>query len=420
MGFTIEQEHEFHVGDGVMLKQRRAVFDEFTLECGRVLRNVEVGFRTWGTLNPTRDNAIVVCHALTGHSDVSSWWAPILGEGKPLDTSVYFVICANVLGSPYGTASPLTINPDTQQPYGAAFPHVTIRDTVRLHRRLVQEALGVQRIFAVVGASLGGMQALEWGYFGTTVVAHLVLIACCGRQSAWCIGWSETQRQAIINDPKWRNGNYPLDDPPAQGLATARMIAMLTYRSSSSMEERFGRQVQDPAALPEKYRTDNAENDQYFFNIQSYLRYQGRKLVQRYDANCYMRLMQMMDTHDVARGRTLPAELAPTLAIQAHNPSRETPAASAAPSLTPREFAAIANKAYKEALAQLQQPALVVGVESDLLYTIAEQAEMSSHIAHAEFVAIPAYDGHDGFLVEFARLNEVLNGFLKRHEPRGC
>eukprot|EP01137_Pigoraptor_chileana_P009824 Opistho-2@3879 len=157
--------HRFSIGEGLIIEQSMVVFPEHELDSGAILKNVDVGFKTWGSLNANGDNVIVVCHALTGHADVSNWWEAIIGPGRTLDSEKYFIFCANVLGSPYGTASPVTYNPDTGLPYGADFPQVTVRDTVRLHKRVLDHVLGVRRVHAVIGASLGGMQALEWGFF---------------------------------------------------------------------------------------------------------------------------------------------------------------------------------------------------------------------------------------------------------------
>ncbi|WP_243663910.1 homoserine O-acetyltransferase MetX [Rhodothermus marinus] len=301
------------------------VLPEFELESGVVLRQVQVAYRTWGRLNPEGTNALVVCHALTGSADVDQWWSDLLGPGRAFDTDRFFVVCANVLGSPYGTTSPLTINPDTGRPYGPEFPLVTIRDTVNLHRRLL-EHLGVRQVAVAVGGSMGGMQVLEWAFQGDFVRA-IIPIAVGGRHSAWCIGWSEAQRQAIYADPRWRGGYYDPDDPPVHGLAIARMIAMISYRSYQSFEARFGRRRM-------------LRGEEELFAVESYLHYQGEKLVRRFDANCYVRLTQKMDSHDVSRGRG----------------------------------------PYPEVLAEVRQPALVVGIDSDVLYPLAEQEELATHL----------------------------------------
>ncbi len=333
------------------------VLPEFTLESGVVLRQVPVAYRIWGHLNREGTNALVICHALTGSADVDQWWGDLLGPGKAFDTNRFFVVCANVLGSPYGTASPLTFNPATGRPYGPEFPLVTIRDTVRLHRCLL-EHLGVQQVAVVVGGSMGGMQVLEWAFFGEYVRA-IIPIAVGGRHSAWCIAWSEAQRQAIYADPRWQGGHYDPNDPPVQGLATARMMAMISYRSYQSFEARFGRRrmVRDTEEL---------------FAVESYLHYQGEKLVRRFDANCYVRLTQKMDSHDVSRGRG----------------------------------------PYPEVLAEIRQPALVVGIDSDVLYPLVEQEELVNHLPNASLYVLHSPHGHDAFLIETKILNEVLREWI--------
>lgn len=333
---------------------------KFRLETGLVLRDVPVVYQAWGELNAKRDNVIVVCHALTGSADVASWWEPMIGPGRVLDTNRYFVICANVIGSPYGTVSPLSINPETGNPYGGDFPIVTIRDTVRLHKALFDQ-LGIRQIAMAIGGSMGGMQVLEWAFYGD-YVRTLVPIAVGGRHSAWCIGWSEAQRQAIYADPHWQGGYYDPNDPPAAGLATARMMAMISYRSQGSFEERFGRE-----RMP---RTNGVQPP---FTVESYLRYQGEKLVQRFDANCYVRLTQQMDTHDVARGRG----------------------------------------AYPDVLKQVKQPTLVFGITSDILYPIVEQQELASFIPKAELAIIDAPQGHDAFLIEFEKIEAIIRPWME-------
>jgi len=333
----------------------------FTLESGKTLREVPVAYQTWGTLNAAGTNTVVVCHALTGDPDVAEWWSGLLGPGRALDPTGDFVVCLNVPGSPYGSVSPLTPNPATGRRYRTDFPDFTVRDTVRLHRRALEQ-LGVQRVRCAVGGSMGGMHVLEWAFEttddGTPFVQSLVPVAVGGRHTAWQIGWSEAQRQAITTDPKWRGGDYPLDDPPTDGLSTARMMAMVSYRSQPSFDGRFGRdEMDDPSDAP--------------FAVESYLRHQGNKLVDRFDAGCYVTLTKQMDTHDVSRGRG----------------------------------------AYKAVLASIEQPTLVVGIDSDVLYPLREQEELAHYLPHATLEVLSAPHGHDAFLIELDDLNEIVAGW---------
>lgn len=331
------------------MSTKHAVVPRFELESGQVLSEVPVAYRTWGTLNAAGDNAVVVCHALTGNTDADLWWAGLVGPGRAVDTDAHFVVCANVIGSPYGTLSPLTVSPDTGEPWGADFPVTTVRDCVALHRQVLEQ-LGVRKVAFVVGGSLGGMQVLEWA-FHRDLVFGLVPIAVGGRHSPWCISWSEAQRQAIRSDPRWLGGRYRADEPPVDGLALARMMAMISYRSFEEFVERFGRQQSEAG-----------------FHAETYLRHQGEKFVERFDANCYLRLTEIMDTHDLGRGRG----------------------------------------SYSDALRSIDQPTLVVGVSTDILYPLAEQQELASLIPNAELAVLDANQGHDGFLIAQEQLGEVV------------
>ena len=337
------------------------IVPELTLESGRTLHQVPVAYQTWGALNACADNAIVVCHALTGNTAVDEWWGGLMGPGRVLDPERYFIIAANALGSPYGSASPLTRNPATGAPYGIDFPKVTIRDTLVAHRALLAH-LGVRQVAMTIGGSMGAMHALEWAFYGD-FVRSIVPIAVGGRHSAWCIGWSEAQRQAIYADPAWNGGRYRPEAPPAAGLAAARMMAMISYRSMPSFAERFGR------------RTMPGEYDDPPFSVESYLRYQGRKLVDRFDANCYIRLTEQMDSHDVARGRG----------------------------------------AYPDVLRTIRQPALVVGIDSDILYPLPEQEELAAHLPDATLDILSSIHGHDAFLIELDQLNDIVVRWMNEH-----
>ncbi|KAG9127946.1 homoserine O- acetyltransferase [Ceratobasidium sp. 392] len=404
--------------------QNYEIIPDFELECGRVLHDVPVAYKTFGKLNKAADNVMIICHAFTGSADVEDWWGPLLGQGKVFDPNRFFIFCANVLGSPYGSASPVTINPETGEPYGPEFPITTIRDDVRIHK-LVLDKLGVRSVAVVIGGSMGGMAVLEWplctppGY-----VRNIVPIATSAKHSAWCISWGEAQRQSIYSDPLYAGGYYDRNgEKPTSGLAAARMAALLTYRSRDSFEGRFGRKPQLGRTNPGQERTppkspaDEAvalHNDgnrsatglrarstgsllaaagaslatseaPRIFTAQSYLRYQGDKFNARFDANCYIHITRKMDTHDLGRGRG-----------KDNDPE---------------------DLVLAEALSQLPPGALVIGIESDGLFMTSEQREIASYISEARLALIPSIDGHDGFLLEFEAINRHILEFLKERLP---
>ena len=331
----------------------------FTFEDGTVFRDVPVAYGAWGTLNAAADNAVLVCHALTGSPDAADWWGPLIGPGRVLDTDRFFVVCANVIGSPYGTLSPVTRDPTTGRRYGGAFPVPTIRDTVRLHRALL-DALGVHGAALALGGSMGGMQALEWAFErtpdGAPFVRAVAPIAVGGRHSAWCIGWSEAQRLAIQADPRWNGGHYADDAHPDAGLAAARAMAMVSYRTAEAFAHRHDRRTMDDGT----------------FAVESYLRYQGRKLVERFDAACYVRITQMMDTHDLGRGRG----------------------------------------SFEDAAASIEQPLLAVGIDSDVLYLPAEAKALADLAPRGTYAELTSPWGHDAFLIEFDGLDRLLRPWL--------
>ncbi|KAF4632448.1 hypothetical protein G7Y89_g5678 [Cudoniella acicularis] len=429
--------------------QTIAIIPSFTLESGVTLHNVPLAYSTRGKLSPNRDNAMVICHALTGSADVSDWWGPLLGgPGRAFDISRFFVVCMNSLGSPYGSASPVTYkdgNPQNER-YGPEFPLTTIRDDVNFHKLLLGD-LGVRQIATVIGGSMGGMLVLEWAYFGKEYVRSIVPIATSSRHSAWGISWGEAQRQSIYADPKYEDGYYPFSDPPSIGLGAARMSALLTYRSRNSFEARFGRNTPDaskqqsitdnqrpstpsevhlaihndghkgkrstlsrsgsstavsqrtdtngvdpshfadpqfhgatpsPPTEESKPLTNGKRTTSTYFSAQSYLRYQGEKFVKRFDGNCYIAITRKLDTHDVSRYRV--------------SPDSETPIA--------------------DALSQIQQPTLVLGIESDGLFTFDEQKEIAASIPNARLRKIESPEGHDAFLLQFEQVNQHILDFL--------
>ncbi|MBU6420793.1 MAG: homoserine O-acetyltransferase [Gammaproteobacteria bacterium] len=325
----------------------------FTLESGEVLPQVTVAYRTWGRLNPAGDNAVLVCHALTGSVDVDQWWAGLFGPGRALDPERDFIVCSNVLGGCYGSTGPRSINPVTHKPYGGQFPAVSVRDMARVQAQL-SDALGIAQLQLVIGGSLGGMQALEWAALYPERVNAVVAIGCGVRQSPWAIGWSEAQRQAIFADPNWRGGDYSPTTSPTAGLAAARATAMLSYRHWREFEKRFGRRRRDGT-----------------FEIESWLRHHGDKLVKRFDAASYVTLTRAMDTHDLTRGR--------------------------------------------ENFSALTMPVLVVGIVSDLLYPLAEQQELAALLPNAELEVLDSPHGHDAFLIETEHLNQLMTEYRAPH-----
>ena len=374
--------------------------DPLPLERGGELHPVALAYETYGELNALGTNAILICHALTGSAhaagvhareELPGWWDPLIGPGKPIDTNRWFVISANVLGGCYGSTGPSSVDPTTGRPYGPSFPRYTIRDMVRAQKRLV-DRLGVTRLAAVVGGSMGGMQALEWAAMYPESVGSIVPIAIGARHSAWAIGLNEVARRAITADPAWRGGWYRLDRQPETGLGLARAIAMLSYRSFDSLEAKFGRERvrreadEDVSDASEVVADASEEGDvtgegrsdvlgrllSVGFEIESYLAYQGVKLSKRFDANTYLYITRAMDDHDLSEGRGR----------------------------------------LSEVLGRMRMPALVLGIDSDVLYPQREQLELVEHLPNARYETLRSPHGHDAFLIEFPQLAAQLRRFL--------
>jgi len=329
----------------------------FELESGEVLPEAVVRYKTFGQLNSSKNNLLVVCHALTGNSSLEQWWGSMLGPGKSFDTDKYLVVCANVLGSCYGSTGPRSIDPRTGRPYGMSFPDVTIRDSVRLHMQMCKEGIGAANAAAVVGGSLGGMQALEWAIMGGSFVRKTVAIGCGAAHTAWQIGISEAQRQAIYMDAKWNGGNVDMADPPKKGLSVARQMAMLSYRTAKGYQAKFGRERCKETG---KWQT------------RKYLEHQGTKFLDRFDAVTYIKLTEQMDRHDIGRGRG----------------------------------------GVKQALDSIAGEVMIMGIDSDLLYPIHEQQELAALMPRAAFRVIKSDDGHDGFLLEQDQVANNIASFL--------
>ena len=351
----------------------------FALEAGGQLAEAAQAFETWGTLAEDGSNAILVCHALTGdahaartpgvaHSD-PGWWDDLIGPGRAIDTDRYFVVCINVLGGCQGSTGPASVDPSTGRPFGSSFPPLTIRDMVRAQAR-VADHLGIGVWDAVVGGSMGGMQVLEWGAMFPDRVRRIAPVASAVSASAMQIAWSAAGRTALALDPRWRGGDYYDADPgdgPHAGLAIARAIAQIHYRSDDSFQSRFGRELVDANALFGLWDR---------FEVESYLDYHGEKLVRRFDANSYLLLNRAMDTHDLARGRG----------------SMET------------------------AVRRIRARVATASINSDILYPPHQQREIERLVNRAggrcRYVDIDDPNGHDGFLLATEPVGDLIRSLL--------
>ena len=326
----------------------------FVLESGAVLPELTIACHTYGTLNADRSNVVWVCHALTANSDVADWWPHTVEKGAFLDPEKWYVVCANILGSHYGTTGPLHVNPEIGKPYYDKFPQFTIRDMVGVHR-LLADQLGIAGIHALVGSSVGGFQAVEWAALEPERFGRLVLIATDAKASPWTIAIDETQRMAIKADPTFGEER---DDAGMAGLAAARAIGLLTYRGPEGYNLSQQDAVDAQADAPHRACT--------------YQRYQGEKLIRRYNAYSYVAILDAFDTHDVGRGRG----------------------------------------GVEQALAAVKCPALVVGITTDIIFTVPEMKRLAALLPDARYREIASPFGHDGFLVEYNQLNEILTPFI--------
>ena len=349
------------------------------LESGREFGPVTVAYETYGRLSPAKDNVILIPHALTGDSHCAShgpddpeegWWEPLVGPGRVFDTERFFIICSNVLGGCQGTTGPAAYSP-SGKPYGMRFPVITIRDMVRVQRMLL-EHLGIDRVLLVAGGSMGGMQTLQWAVDYPEMVGAAIAIATPARASAQSIAYNEVGRQAIMLDPYWRGGDYyRYSEGPEAGLGVARMIGMITYQSDASMARKFGRRLMEG---PRADIYDLATQ----FEVESYLHYQGRKLAKRFDANTYIYLTRALDLFDLGAG----------------------------------------YGSLEAALERVQCPVMVYGMSSDILYPTYQQRELVDALTRvgkrAEYVELETDYGHDGFLIEFHRMEPDLRAFVDR------
>lgn len=354
--------------------------NEMILECGAKLGPITIAYETCGKLNDDKSNAVLICHALSGDSHVAGyysnddpkpgWWDIMVGPGKGIDTDKYFIICSNILGGCMGSTGPCTYHPKTVEPYGHDFPVVTIGDMVRAQKALLGH-LGIKKILSVIGGSIGGMQVLEWSVRYPEMVVSAVPLATTTRHSALAIAFNEVARQAIMTDPNWNNGDYYAGPKPDIGLAVARMIGHITYLSDESMRLKFGRRLQDKSDFSFNFDAD--------FQVESYLRYQGAKFVDRFDANSFLYITKAADYFD----------------LEKQHGSGST------------------VKAFSKTGAKF----LVVSFTSDWLYPTYQSKSMVKAMKKngldVSFCEIAAQWGHDAFLLPSERLTLLLRSFLE-------
>ncbi|MEZ6143978.1 MAG: homoserine O-acetyltransferase [Planctomycetaceae bacterium] len=375
-----------HAAPDLVERQTVTLFDEsqpLTLASGRTIGPITVAYQTYGELSPQRDNAIFVCHALTGDAHVAGrhhpddrkygWWDGFVGPGKPLDTNRYFVICANVLGGCQGTTGPMSINPETGTPWGPDFPFITVSDIVKVHQALVDH-LGIERLLAVIGGSLGGMQVLEWAARYPDNLASAIVLAAGAKLNAQGIAFNAVGRRAIYADPAFKSGRYYGDEHlPRFGLALARMIAHITYLSEQSIEMKFGRKLQHSDELTYDLLKETE------FQIESYLHYQGKQFVERFDANSYLLVTRAMDYFDL---------------VESYGP--------------------LANS-----LGKTDARFLVVAYTTDWLFPTPQSREIVRALMearkHVSFAELDSPYGHDAFLIdsELPMLARLVTPFLE-------
>ena len=351
----------------------------FTFKSGQTLPGFTIRYETYGALNATRDNAVLICHALSGDHHCAGvhtpddrkpgWWNNLVGPGKAVDTTKYFVVCANVPGGCQGSTGPTSINPATERPYGLAFPFVTILDMVRA-QKLLLDHLGVSELHAVIGGSMGGMQAMQFAIEYPVFTRRVLAMATTSREGAQAIAFNEVGRQAIMQDPDWNHGDYAKGGGPRVGLAIARMMAHITYVSDASMDRKFGRRRKSDAANGDSYNFDVQ------FEVESYLRHQGQSFINRFDANSYLYITRALDHFDLAH----------------------------------------AYGSLEAAFAPVQAEMLIVGFTSDWLFP----PEQNRTIAHAllragkraSYAELSTDLGHDSFLLESEALYALVRNFL--------
>jgi homoserine O-acetyltransferase len=354
---------------------------ELELESGAKLGPITLAYETYGWLSEARTNVVMVFHALSGSSHAAGyyseedekpgWWDNMVGPGKGIDTNKYFVVCSNIIGGCYGSTGPGSINPKTGKPFGLGFPLFTIADIVQAQKRLIDH-LGIKKMLCLIGGSIGGMQALEWAVSYPEMVQSVVPIASTCKRSALSIGLSEAQRQAIMADPGWNSGDYYDKEPPNKGLVLARIIGHITYLSEDSMQRKFGRRLQENSAFKFDFSTD--------FQVESYLHHQGKKFVERFDANSYLYITKASDYFDLGEQK--------------------------------------GNGSLVRAMARTSAKFLVISFSSDWLYPTSQSREMVKAIKKAgldvSFCEIQTDFGHDSFLLAHEQLKKLISGFINR------
>lgn len=357
--------------------------DKIELESGKKLGPIDIAYESYGELNEEKSNAILVCHALTGDAHAAGWhegdkkpgwWESMIGPGKTFDTEKYFVLCSNVLGGCKGTTGPPSVNPENGEPYGLDFPVITVPDMVKVQKILIDH-LGIKKLFAVTGGSLGGMQALQWSVSYPNSVRFTIPIATTARSSPQQIAFNEVRRRAVMSDPKWNEGNYYGSDPPIDGLSLARMIGHITFLSDESMREKFGRRLQNS----EEYSFDFSPD----FEVESYLHYKGGTFVERFDANSYLYITRAIDYFDLTHK---------------------------------------GKRTLAEAMGDVESKFLVIAISSDWLYPPYQSKDivraLETNDVDVTYSEIKSSYGHDAFLLEPGQLKHIVTDFLSQVRVR--
>tara|TARA_Y100000814_G_scaffold170258_1_gene124493 strand:+ start:1258 stop:2406 length:1149 start_codon:yes stop_codon:yes gene_type:complete len=363
------------------LESEIAYFENINLklESGDIIDSFKLAFKTYGKLNADKTNAILVCHALTGDQYVAGnnpitgregWWSRMVGPNKPIDTNKFFVICSNVLGGCAGSTGPKELQNGSDVAYGGNFPSITIKDMVKAQSLLI-ESLNIEKLFSVIGGSMGAMQALQWAIDFPDKILNIIHIAGALKHSAQNIAFHEVGRQAIMSDPIWKNGKYfENNEVPERGLSVARMIAHITYLSENAMHRKFGRKLQSRDIISFGFDAD--------FQVESYLRYQGKSFVERFDANSYLYLTRAMDYFDHDETFRKNIEFS-------HNP----------------------NNHLKYLIVSFTSDWLFPTIESKMIVN-----QLNSLSREVSFLEIDTDKGHDSFLLEEPQLDDVIKGFL--------